>query len=52
MFYTRYKDHIQVMKNNNNGSSGHSNHTLNTGRACGSTIDTMKVTKIAYSIGL
>jgi hypothetical protein len=42
---TRYKEHIQAIRNNN-CNSGYSNHIFNTGRACGSITDTMKVIKI------
>jgi hypothetical protein len=45
MFHTRYKEHIQAVRNNN-GNSGYSNHVLNTGHTYGSATDTMKVLKI------
>jgi hypothetical protein len=44
-FETRYKEHIQAIRNNN-GNSGFSNHVLNTGHAYGGITDTMKVIKI------
>jgi hypothetical protein len=43
-FKTRYKEHIQAIRNNN-GNSGYSKHILNTGHTCGSVIDTMSVLK-------
>jgi hypothetical protein len=44
-FHTRYKEHIQAIRNDN-GNSAYSNHILNTGHAYGSITDTMKVIKI------
>jgi hypothetical protein len=43
-FEIRYKEHIQVIRNNN-GNSGFSNLVLNTGHAYGNTTDTMRVIK-------
>jgi hypothetical protein len=43
-FKTRYKEHIQAIRNNNS-NSGYSNHMLNTGHAYGSMANTMKVLK-------
>jgi hypothetical protein len=44
-FQTRYKEHIQVIRNNN-GNSGYSFHISNTGYSYGSITDIMKVIKI------
>jgi hypothetical protein len=44
-FKTRYKEHIQAIRNNN-GNSGYSKHMLNTGHTYRSVIDTMKVLKM------
>jgi hypothetical protein len=44
-FYTRYKEHIETVRNNNS-NSGYSNHILNTGHAYWSIADTMKIIKI------
>jgi hypothetical protein len=43
-FYTRYKEHIQAIRNKSN--SGYSNHILSTGRANGGVTDTMKIKKL------
>jgi hypothetical protein len=43
-FKTRYKEHIQAIRNNN-GNSGYSNHMLNTRHSYGSMTDTMEVVK-------
>jgi hypothetical protein len=43
-FKTRYKEHIQAIRNNNS-NSGYSRHILNTGHTYGSVIDTIKVLK-------
>jgi hypothetical protein len=43
-FKTRYKEHIQAIRNNN-GNSGYSKHILNTGHTYGSVTDTMKALK-------
>jgi hypothetical protein len=43
-FKTRYKEHIQAIRNNNS-NSGYSKHILNTGHTCGSITDTMKTLK-------
>jgi hypothetical protein len=43
-FKTRYKEHIQAIKSNND-NSGYSNHMLNTGHTYGNIADTMKVLK-------
>jgi hypothetical protein len=43
-FYTRYKEHIQAIRNNNS-NSGYSNHTLNTGHTYVSITDTMDIIK-------
>jgi hypothetical protein len=40
-FYTRYKEHIQAVLNNN-GNSEYSYHILNTGHEYGSITDTRK----------
>jgi hypothetical protein len=42
-FHTKYKEHIQAIRNNN-GNSGYSNHVLNRGHAY--LTDTTKVVKI------
>jgi hypothetical protein len=44
-FYTRYKQHMQAIMNNND-NSGYSNHILNTGHAYRSMTDTMKIIKM------
>jgi hypothetical protein len=44
IFKTRYKEHIRAIRTNN-GNSGYSNHTLNTGHAYGSITNTMKILK-------
>jgi hypothetical protein len=43
-FHTRYKTHIQEIRNNNS-NSGYSNHILNTGHSCGSITDTINILK-------
>jgi hypothetical protein len=43
-FKTRYKEHIQAIRNNNS-NSGYSKHILNTGHTYGSITDTMKALK-------
>jgi hypothetical protein len=43
-FKTRYKEHIQAIRNNN-GNSGYSKHILNTGHTYKSVTDMMKVLK-------
>jgi hypothetical protein len=45
IFQTRYKEHIQGIRNNID-NSGYSNRILNTGHACGNITDAMKVIKI------
>jgi hypothetical protein len=44
-FYTRYKEHIWAIRNNNS-NSGYSNHTLNTGHTYGSITNTMGIIKM------
>jgi hypothetical protein len=44
-FYTRYKEHIQAIRNNNI-NSGYSNHILRTGHAYGSLTDTMEIVEV------
>jgi hypothetical protein len=44
-FYTRYKEHIQAIRNKK-GNSGYSNRILNIGYAYGSILDAMKIVKI------
>jgi hypothetical protein len=44
-FKTRYKEHIQAIRNNN-GNSGYSKHILNMGHTYGSVSNTMKVLKM------
>jgi hypothetical protein len=43
-FKTRYKEHIQAVRNNN-GNFGYSKHILNTGHTYGCITNTMKVLK-------
>jgi hypothetical protein len=43
-FKTRYKEHIQAIRNNNS-NSGYSKHILSTGHTYGSITDTMKALK-------
>jgi hypothetical protein len=43
-FQTRYKEHIQAIRDNSS-NSGYSNHILNTGHAYGSITDTTEVIK-------
>lgn len=43
-FYTRYEEHIQVIRNSNS-NSGYSNHILSTGDIYGCITDTMKIAK-------
>jgi hypothetical protein len=43
-FKTRYKEHIQAIRNNNS-NSGYSKHILNTGHTYGSITDTKKALK-------
>jgi hypothetical protein len=43
-FYTRYKEHIQAIWNNND-NSGYSKHILSIGNAYGNITNTMKVIK-------
>jgi hypothetical protein len=43
-FYTRYKEHMQTIRNNN-GNSGYLNHIQNTGHACGIITNTMDIIK-------
>jgi hypothetical protein len=43
-FKTRYKEHIQAIRNNNS-NSGYSSHILNTGHAYGALTNTMDVIK-------
>jgi hypothetical protein len=40
-FHTRYKEHIQAMRNNNNSNLGYSSHILNTGLTYRTITDTM-----------
>jgi hypothetical protein len=42
--YTRYKEHIQGIRNNNS-NSGYSNQILNTGHTYGSITDTLNIIK-------
>jgi hypothetical protein len=49
-FKTRYKDHIQAIRNNNS-NSGYSKHILNTGHTYGRVIDTMNVGKAPEHTG-
>jgi hypothetical protein len=42
IFYTRYEEHIQAIRNNN-GNSGFFNHVLSTGHTYGSITDTMNI---------
>jgi hypothetical protein len=42
IFYSRYKEHIQTIRNNNI-NSGYSNHILSTRHAYGSITDTMEI---------
>jgi hypothetical protein len=44
-FQTRYKEHIQAIRNNN-GNSGYSNNILNAGHAYRNIADDMKIIKI------
>jgi hypothetical protein len=41
-FHTRFKEHIQAIRNNNS-NSGYSNHILNTRYKYGTTTDTMDI---------
>jgi hypothetical protein len=43
-FYTRYEEHMQVIRSNN-GNSEYSNHVLNTGHSYGSITDTRKIVR-------
>jgi hypothetical protein len=43
-FHTRYKEHIQEIRNTN-GNSGYSDHILNTGHTHGTITDTMDIIK-------
>jgi hypothetical protein len=43
-FHMRYQEHIQAIRSNN-GTSGYSNHILNTGHAYGNITDTMDIIK-------
>jgi hypothetical protein len=43
-FNTRYKEHIQDIRSNNN-NTGYANHILNTGHTCGRITDTMEIMK-------
>jgi glycerol-3-phosphate acyltransferase PlsY len=43
-FHTRYKEHIQAIRNSNS-NSGYSNHILNTGHKYGATTDIMDIVK-------
>jgi hypothetical protein len=43
-FHTKYKEHMQVIKNSNS-SSGYLNHILNTGHRYGAITDTMDITR-------
>jgi hypothetical protein len=44
IFHTRYKEHIQAIRNNNSNSE-YSNHILNTGHAYGTITNMMDIVK-------
>jgi hypothetical protein len=44
-FHTRYKEHVQPIRNNNS-NLGYSSHILNTGHTYGTIIDTKDIRKI------